>query len=321
MDLRRHVTAGRLSELVGSAGIDSDKVIRTMGWRRVAEQELPTLAPETRQYLQAYADGVNAYIKQAGSPEKMSLEYTVLARRNPGYRVEPWTPVDSLAWLKAMAWDLRGDYKDELARARLSRTTRSIKQVEPALPALSRRPQPADPLPAGLAAGVGADRPGGQPRAGGPDGAAHRRTGGAAVDSALASVDAVPASLGRGDGIGSNSWVVSGSRTTTGKPLLANDPHLGLAIPGIWGQVNLQCRTRERRVPVPGLGLHVLGSARCRHRPQRQGRLGDDQPRPRRHRLLPRAGLRGLVPARPGQPAARDSARRSSRSPAAPTCP
>ncbi|NUO35420.1 MAG: penicillin acylase family protein, partial [Dermatophilaceae bacterium] len=73
MDLRRHVTAGRLSELVGSSGLDKDKVIRTMGWRRVAEQELPKLAPETRQYLQAYADGVNAYIKQAGSPEKMSL--------------------------------------------------------------------------------------------------------------------------------------------------------------------------------------------------------------------------------------------------------
>ena len=94
MDLRRHVTAGRLSELVGSAGIDKDKVIRTMGWRRIAEQELPKLASETRQYLQAYADGVNAYVKKTESPEKMSLEYTVLGRRNPGYRVEPWTPVD-----------------------------------------------------------------------------------------------------------------------------------------------------------------------------------------------------------------------------------
>ncbi|MEO7448468.1 MAG: penicillin acylase family protein, partial [Humibacillus sp.] len=129
MDLRRHVTAGRLSELVGSAGLDSDRAVRTMGWRRVAEQELPRLAPETRQYLQAYADGVNAYIRQAASPEKMSLEYTVLQRRNPDYRVEPWTPVDSLAWLKAMAWDLRGDYNDELARARLSRRGISLKQI------------------------------------------------------------------------------------------------------------------------------------------------------------------------------------------------
>lgn len=258
MDLRRHVTAGRLSELVGSAGIDSDKAIRAMGWRRVAEQELPKLAPETRQYLQAYADGVNAYIKKAESPEKMSLEYTVLARRNPNYRVEPWTPVDSLAWLKAMAWDLRGDYKDELARARLSRTTRSLKQVnllyppypvdrnQPILsqqdwqPAAAQSDQAASPTPAALTALRSSD-------------------GSAAVDSALASVDAVPASLGRGDGIGSNSWVVSGARTTTGKPLLANDPHLALAIPGIWGQVNLQCRTLSASCPFQVSGFTFSG--------------------------------------------------------------
>ncbi|WP_330476678.1 penicillin acylase family protein [Terrabacter sp. C0L_2] len=258
MDLRRHVTAGRLSELVGSAGIDSDKVIRAMGWRRVAEQELPKLAPETRQYLQAYADGVNAYIKKTESPEKMSLEYTVLARRNPGYRVEPWTPVDSLAWLKAMAWDLRGDYKDELARARLSRTTRSLKQVnllyppypvdrnQPILseqdwqPASAQSDQAASPAPAALKALRTAD-------------------GSDAIDSALASVEAVPVSLGRGDGIGSNSWVVSGSRTTTGKPLLANDPHLALSIPGIWGQVNLQCRTLSAACPFQVSGFTFSG--------------------------------------------------------------
>src|SRR5690606_33451111 len=91
MDLRRHITAGRLAELVGEAGLETDRVIRTMGWRRVAEQELPKLAPETRQYLQAYADGVNAYIKQADSPADLSLEYQVLDWSVPGYRVEPWT--------------------------------------------------------------------------------------------------------------------------------------------------------------------------------------------------------------------------------------
>lgn len=258
MDLRRHVTAGRLSELVGSAGLESDKVIRTMGWRHVAEQELPKLAPETRQYLQAYADGINAYIQQAGSPEKMSLEYTFLARRNPGYRVEPWSPVDSLAWLKAMAWDLRGDYNDELARARLSRTTRSLKQInllyppypldrnQPILseqdwqPAAGAADQAADALPAALTAMRSA-------------------SGGAAVDSALKSLAAVPASLGRGDGIGSNSWVVAGSHTTTGKPLLANDPHLGLSIPGIWTQVNLQCRTVSPACPFRVSGFTFSG--------------------------------------------------------------
>ncbi|MBE3075562.1 MAG: penicillin acylase family protein, partial [Actinobacteria bacterium] len=120
MDVRRHITAGRLSEIVGQDGVQADRVIRTMGWRRVAEAELPTLAASTRQYLQAYADGVNAYIAKAGSPDKMGLEYSVLGQKFPDYRVEPWSPADSLAWLKAMAWDLRGDYDNELTRARLS---------------------------------------------------------------------------------------------------------------------------------------------------------------------------------------------------------
>ena len=258
MDLRRHVTAGRLSEMVGSAGLESDKVIRAMGWRRVAEQELPKLAPETRQYLQAYADGVNAYIKRAESPEKMSLEYSVLLRRNPSYRVEPWTPVDSLAWLKAMAWDLRGDYDDELARARLSRTTRSLKQVNllyPPYPVDRNQPilSEQDWQPASSAGDQAASA---QPAA---LTAMRSSSGTAAIDSALASVNAVPSTLGRGDGIGSNSWVVSGSHTTTGKPLLANDPHLGLSIPGIWQQVNLQCRTVSAACPFRVSGFTFSG--------------------------------------------------------------
>ncbi|MEO5611041.1 MAG: penicillin acylase family protein, partial [Ornithinibacter sp.] len=119
MDLRRHITAGRLAELVGKPGLETDKVIRTMGWRKVAEEELPTLAPQTRQMLQAYADGVNTYLR-GRSPREVSLEYTVLGLQLPLADIEDWTPLDSLSWLKAMAWDLRGDYTDELARARLN---------------------------------------------------------------------------------------------------------------------------------------------------------------------------------------------------------
>jgi penicillin G amidase len=259
MDLRRHVTAGRLSELVGSSGLDSDKVVRAMGWRRVAEEELPKLAPETRQYLQAYADGVNAYIKAVESPEKMSLEYTVLGRRNPNYRVEPWTPVDSLSWLKAMAWDLRGDYKDELTRARLSRgNNRSIKQINllyPPYPVDRNQPilSEQDWQPASSETDLAASAPPAALKA-------MRSTDGHdALASALASVEAVPVSLGQGDDIGSNAWVVSGSRTTTGKPLLANDPHLSLSIPGIWSQVNLQCRTVSAACPFRVSGFTFSG--------------------------------------------------------------
>ncbi|MDN5795338.1 MAG: penicillin acylase family protein [Intrasporangium sp.] len=257
MDLRRHTTAGRLAELVGEPGVEADTVIRTMGWRRVAEQELPKLRPETRQYLQAYADGVNAYLRQADSPSDLSLEYTLLGRSNPGYRVEDWTPVDSLAWLKAMAWDLRGDYENELARARLSRRT-PVKQIallyppypmDRNLPILSpedwqpeqRRDQAATPLPKALVAPLGT-----------PDGQA-------ALESAAAALDAVPTMLGRGEDVGSNSWVVGGPRTTTGKPLLANDPHLSLSIPSVWSQVTLQCRQVTQQCPFQVSGFTFSG--------------------------------------------------------------
>lgn len=306
MDLRRHITAGRLSELVGEGGLKTDRVIRTLGWRRVAEQELPTLKPETRKYLQAYANGVNAYVHQQGTLSRLSLEYVILSRKVPDYRVEDWTPVDSLAWLKAMAWDLRTDYSDELMRARLS-ATMSVNQInelfppyrydvnKPILspqdwsPGTTNTTEPSEAATAAssavpalpnarstattTAAGVSAART----KATGSSAAGAKATGAKATgtkspttpvtspaaEQAYAAVqralDSVPATLGRGDGIGSNSWVVSGSRTSTGKPLLANDPHLGVTIPGIWYQVGLHCRTVNSSCPFDVAGYSFSG--------------------------------------------------------------
>jgi penicillin amidase len=115
MDVRRHATAGRLAEMFGSTALDSDVYLRTMGWRRVAEQELPLLDPSTRMALDSYADGVNAYLADK-SPGQISLEYTLLGIGGLDYTPEKWTAVDSLAWLKAMAWDLRGNMQDEIDR-------------------------------------------------------------------------------------------------------------------------------------------------------------------------------------------------------------
>jgi len=270
MDLRRHITSGRLSELVGEGGLETDRVIRTLGWRRIAEAELPTLKPETRRYLQAYADGVNAYIKQAGSPSKMSLEYVVLGQQVPDYRVEDWTPADSLAWLKAMAWDLRGDYSAELMRARLAGTM-PIAQINELWPAYSfdkNKPilsgQDWSPgTSSGTSANsalpsVGAGARTAAPSDGTLPAASDKQVQGAyaAVSRALANV---PVTMGRGDGVGSNSWVVSGSRTSTGKPLLANDPHLGVSIPGIWYQVGLHCRSVGSSCPFDVAGYSFSG--------------------------------------------------------------
>ena len=115
MDVRRHATAGRLAEMFGEEALETDMYVRTMGWRNVAERELPLLQPDTRAALDAYADGVNAYLADR-SPSEISLEYTVLDAGGLDYHPADWTAVDSLAWLKAMAWDLRGNMQDEIDR-------------------------------------------------------------------------------------------------------------------------------------------------------------------------------------------------------------
>jgi penicillin amidase len=263
MDLRRHITSGRLSELVGKAGLTTDRVIRTLGWRQVAEAELPTLKPETRRYLQAYADGVNAYIHRQGSTSQMALEYAFLSTKVPDYRVEDWTPADSLAWLKAMAWDLRGDYNSELMRARLagSMPVSQINELFPPYPYDTNKPilsgqDWSPPAGGGAAPAAGAAAPAQSAIPSGLESNPVVRQAYAAVQQAM---DSVPKTLGRGDGIGSNSWVVSGSRTSTGKPLLANDPHLGVSIPSIWYQVGLHCRSVSSACPFDVAGYSFAG--------------------------------------------------------------
>lgn len=255
MDLRRHITAGRLSELVGEAGLEADRVTRTLGWRKVAEQELPLLEPETRRLLQAYADGVNAYIRSHQSPSSMAIEYVVLGQQFGGYTVDEWSPVDSLAWLKAMAWDLKGNYQDELTRARLGRMDPdAIRDLYPphdfeSRPAIidDEEWSPGQTLPDAAALGeLGVDL-------------ADIPRVEAVFEEVSRVMEAAPITLGRGDGIGSNSWVVTGSKSSTGMPILANDPHLGLSIPGIFYQVGLHCRAQTESCPLDVSGFSFSG--------------------------------------------------------------
>ena len=262
MDLRRRTASGTLATLVGSPGVDSDKVIRTMGWRKIAEQELPTLKPLTRQVLQAYADGVNAYLKPR-STNQVAVEYAVLSARVPVGAIPEWTPVDSLVWIKAMAWDLRSNYRDELARARMSgRLTRAqILQVYPTAP-LQTRP----PILSGEEWSVGS-APGLTRRAAATDpdadaktwAALTQRTAQQGYDAVGAALSAVPELVGRGEGVGSNSWVVTGAHSATGKPILANDPHLKTSQPGIWVQNSLTCRALSADCPLNVSGFSFAG--------------------------------------------------------------
>lgn len=139
MDTRRHITAGRIAELFGADQLGTDRFVRSLGWRATAEAELELLAPETVAMLEAYADGVNAWISdRRGSA--LSLEHALLRLTGAGgYQPEPWTPTDSVAWLKAMAWDLRSNFEDELARARLTDVDlgpgRALEDLYPSFPA------------------------------------------------------------------------------------------------------------------------------------------------------------------------------------------
>ncbi|WP_324613640.1 penicillin acylase family protein [Agromyces kandeliae] len=245
MDFRRHVTAGRVAELFGESQVATDAFIRTLDWRGIAEQEFELLDEPSRALYEAYADGVNAYLSERSGVE-LSLEYGVLALQNPGYQPERWTPVDSIAWLKAMAWDLRSNLGDEIDRALLlasGLTPEQVAQLHPAFP-WSAKPTivggPAPAAPAGL--DVRAVDGGSAPvDAGTAATAADEETAGVLGDLA-ARLDALPQLLGpEGGDLGSNSWVVSGALTDTGMPLLANDPHLGPAMPSIWVQMGLHC--------------------------------------------------------------------------------
>jgi penicillin amidase len=257
MDVRRHVTAGRLSELFGDSTVETDRFIRTLGWREVAEQEVALLDPDTRAAFEAYADGVNAYLEQRSLSE-LALEYTVLRATGLDYEPEPWTTADSLAWLKAMAWDLRGNMTDEIDRV-LALSQNDPERVADLYPAYdSQRFAPI------VSEGAVVDGVFDQAATGGtrfPQRPAYLDSSQAveALERVRDGARSLPTLLGTGDGIGSNSWVVDGEHSTTGEPLLANDPHLGVSIPGIWMQMGLHCRTVSDDCPLDVAGFTFSG--------------------------------------------------------------
>lgn len=258
MDVRRHVTAGRLAELVGDGGLETDVYVRSLGWYDVAAEEVALLSPSARAYLEAYADGVNAYVRDR-APAELSLEYAVLGLTGPDYVPEPWTPTDSLAWLKALAWDLRSNATDEIARSIAAGAvgTELAEQLYPAYPTRERPPI----LDTGTVVGGRFDpEASSRPRFARPPLPAPVL---AAVSGDLAAVAArgarVPELLGTGEGVGSNSWVLAGEHTASGAPILANDPHLANAMPGIWEQMGLHCRDVTPSCPFDVSGTTFSG--------------------------------------------------------------
>lgn len=198
MDLNRRVGSGRLAEIFGGDVLEQDRFMRVLGLRRAAEVNLQQLDPATLASLQAYAQGVNAYLAQ---DHFLPVEFYLAGAPRP----EPWQPADSLVWLKTMAWRLSGNWWEELLNLKLQQrlSPEQFADLFPPYPGDAPRALPdVKNLYAGLAPLAGKLL------------AQHR-------EEAHKS-------------IGSNNWVVDGSRTTSGKPLLANDPHLPLTAPSLW---------------------------------------------------------------------------------------
>ncbi|MGC5223707.1 penicillin acylase family protein [Micromonospora sp. DT81.3] len=250
MDFRRHVTSGRVSELFGESQLGTDSFLRTLGWRVTAEQEVAAMDPTVLGYYEAYADGVNAYLEEHEGAE-LSLEYAVLGLQNADYEPEPWEPADSVAWLKAMAWDLRTNVEDETTRAMLAQsfTPSQLTELYPGYP-FDRNPVIVPAVVAVEPVSVEA----------GAEGEAEVVPAGIEWREVSDVVSAASVLLGgAGEGIGSNSWVVSGELTETGMPLLANDPHLGASLPSVWHQIQLRCAVRTPKCPFDVAGFGFSG--------------------------------------------------------------
>jgi penicillin amidase len=204
MDFNRRLVRGRLSEILGEVSVPLDRWMRILGMFRPAEQEYQMISEETRTALRAYADGVNARIRQGSLP----VEFTLLR-----FRPEPWTPQDTLIWTKMMAWTLSVNWEAEILRAQMIQRLGAEKTAE-----LDMHDQALPPYV--IPPGVDYDRIGSE---------------------ALRRAEMARRFMGAGatGGVGSNNWVLSGKRTTTGHPLLANDMHLTLSIPAIWYENHL----------------------------------------------------------------------------------
>jgi penicillin amidase len=194
MELIRRIIRGTLAELVGKTAIETDRYARTLGLGAIADAEADGLAGDDRAAVEAYCRGVNGYLE--GASFRLPLELRLLVRR----RVAPWTVSDALLGMRVFALTLSQNWEGEIVRSRLAARLGAarLEQLEPGYPGDGYTS-----LPAG------------------------------AADAVRAALE-LRARAGGAEGAGSNNWVLSADRTTTGAPLLANDPHLLLAAPCTW---------------------------------------------------------------------------------------
>lgn len=263
MEFSRHTGAGRIQELTGRnrEAMSNDIGLRTMGWRRVAEREAAeNYDSEALSNLQAFADGVNAYILNR-TPSQLAFEYNLLGVTGVEIEIEPWTVPDTLVWVKAMAWNLRND-GSELFRANVIDTLSEdmLNDILPPWPH-GEKPTMVEVSDLDYLGAVAANTP--EDTA--DDAEADSETEEEADADAevyyphgepetLASLNNHPF-LGRDEDTGSNNWAVHGDLTESGMPLVANDMHLAMQMPSIWYEIGLHCQPVSAACPYNVTGF------------------------------------------------------------------
>ena len=277
LEFNRRVMHGELSEAFGPATLETDKLLRALGIVQAAERQWQGLPVEGKEAVQAYSDGINSFY--ATSAQALSPEFHILGVKPGGEGGKPWTPQDSIGWSLMMALDLGGNWGTEFARLTAAKALPTDKLWQLLTPYPGE--QPASKVDfAKLYADLEVYK------AGAPNAI---KTGAArahidylkppfdvnfivgTANQMAAGINDWADNIGVVDGKGSNNWVVPGTRTVSGKPLLANDPHLGLSAPAIWYFAHLEAPAGKAAdgsaIPalnaigatLPGLPFVVLG--------------------------------------------------------------
>jgi penicillin amidase len=249
MDMFRRTERGELAEVLGAgpnnAVLDQDKLHRTYGFAQVAEAEVARASPQSLVLLEAYAKGVNAYAASLDS-KSMPPEFQILQ-----YSFRPWTPADSFLVVKIFFEGLTNTWRLDLMRQAMS--VLPAERRDALLPEIS----PLDVLVVGKDAKVA--KSSSMPTRSG-DSFSRETLAALAQKEVIAATALARIGFHTEALAGSNNWVVSGKRTTSGKPLLSNDPHLPPTAPSIWHMVHLSAPgVRVAGVSTPGLPGVIIG--------------------------------------------------------------
>ena len=245
LEFNRRVMHGQLAEILGEAALPVDKLIRTLGIIDMARTQLATYPDDAKAVLEAYSQGIRAF--HDSQSQSLSPEFWLLGTRPGGNTAQAWEAADSVGWGLMMALDLGGNWGLEMSRLSVANTldTERLWQLMPAYPGEAPATQ-VDLAKFYKELNVYAVK---------------AKSTSASEPAALASLS-VPflGEPGLSEGKGSNNWALTGSRTESGKPLLANDPHLGLGTPAIWFYAHLSSPGQNViGATMPGMPLVVLG--------------------------------------------------------------